>query len=92
VIVTINFLLKLVNRSMMGQEHHPSREDEQNAMFNKLAISYLINNVLIPLFVFTFPFFAHQGKPAAHPHPPTDPHPHPSSPAPSPSPSPSPSS
>jgi len=39
VIVTINFLLKLVNRSMMGQEHHPSREDEQNAMFNKLAIS-----------------------------------------------------
>ena len=36
VIITVNFLLKLVNRMLMGQERHASREDEQIAMFNKV--------------------------------------------------------
>ena len=60
VIITVNFLLKLVNRMLMGQERHASREDEQIAMFNKVAPMYIINTILMPIFVDSFPYFISQ--------------------------------
>ena len=46
----------VVNRALMAQERHASREDEQVALFDKLVPAYLINSILMPIFVFSFPY------------------------------------
>ena len=59
-IVLVNFLLKLLNRFMIKRERHVSKEDEQIAMFNRLALLYLVNSVLSPIIIYSFPFGATQ--------------------------------
>ena len=55
---------------MLGREQHTSKEGEQLAMFERLSAMYLINTVLMPVIVFSFPYFCTQVRtpPIYHTH------------------------
>ena len=55
-----NLLLKLTNRVLTGRERHGTSRARELSTFNKLATAYLLNSVLVPLLVYSFPIFVSQ--------------------------------
>ena len=55
-----NLALKLTNRALTSTEGHRTSREEELSTFNKLAVAYLLNSVLIPLVVYAFPLFVSQ--------------------------------
>ena len=55
-----NLLLKLTNRVLTGRERHGTSRGQELSTFNKLAAAYLLNSVLVPLIVYSFPMFVSQ--------------------------------
>jgi len=59
-IVTINFCIKLVCRVLTAKERWIRADDHDLSMFNKLVVAYLLNNIAVPLIVFSIPMGIHQ--------------------------------
>ena len=59
-IVTINFCIKLVCRVLTKHERWITADDHDLSMFNKLVVAYLLNNIAVPIIVFSIPLGINQ--------------------------------
>ena len=55
-----NLAMRLINRMLTAHEGHHTYTSQEISTYHKLSVAYVLNTVLVPLFVFSFPFFVSQ--------------------------------